>query len=164
MLFLISYLLYLNLQSGSALTTSFLNLCVTQGNALLANRESCYPENSSLSNDVRNASNYTSNYEEDQATGLLLTGMNRNVCDLKFTSVNVSVSVNMSALRFLSVYCCLFTSYIWWSLWMSQRHVHEMRSHIFIDGVKIKRRFTAKGKNADSHSLLTCNVIHEPKI
>ena len=57
--------------------------------------------------------------------GLQLTDMNNNVCDRKFTLVNVIVSVNMSALRFLSVYCCPFTSDIWWSLWMSQRHIYE---------------------------------------
>jgi len=118
-----------------------------------------------ISNDVRNAWSCTSNYEQGQATGLLLTGMNRKVCDLKFTSVNVSV--NMSALRFLSVYCCLFTSYIWWSLWVSQRHVYETWSDIFIDGVEIKRRFTAKDfvvvsdvETPDKHYRFFVNTIH----
>ena len=118
-----------------------------------------------ISHDVRNAWSYTSNYEQGQATGLLLTGMNRKVCDLKFTSVNVSV--NMSALRFLSVYCCLFTSYIWWSLWVSQRHIYETWSDIFNVGVKIKRRFTAKDftvvsdvETADKHYRFFVNTIH----
>ena len=111
---------------------------------LLVNRESCYTNNSSLSNGVRNAWSYTSNYEEEQFGDLLLTGMNMKVCDRKFTSVNVNVSVNMSALRFFSVYCCLFTSYVWRSLWMSERHVYETWIYIFIAGVKIKQRFVAK--------------------
>jgi hypothetical protein len=41
----------------------------------------------SLSNDFRNAWSYTSSYEQEQARGIHLTGMNRNVCGLKFTSV-----------------------------------------------------------------------------
>ena len=74
----------------------------------------------SLSNDVRNAWSYTSSYEQEQARGVQLTGMNKNVSDLKFTSVIVNVCVRMCVLKFLSVYCCLFTSDIPWSLWMSR--------------------------------------------
>jgi hypothetical protein len=73
--------------------------------------------------------------------GIQLTDMNNYVCDCKFTSVNVNVSVNMSSLRFLSVCCCLFTSDIWWSLWMIQRHIYETWSYIFIVGVEIRQIF-----------------------
>jgi hypothetical protein len=47
----------------------------------------------SLSNDVRNAWSYTSSYEQEQARGVQLTGMNKNVSFLKFTSVIVNVCV-----------------------------------------------------------------------
>jgi len=47
------------------------------------------------SNVVRNTWSYTSNYEQEKARGLQLTGMNRTVCDRKFTSVSVHMSVRL---------------------------------------------------------------------
>ena len=72
--------------------------------------------------------------------------MNRKVCDCTFISqeVNTCMNVNQSILKLLSAYRCLFVSVIWWSLWMRQGLILNVKLHFFFVVVKIKMKFYAK--------------------